>query len=439
MNPTNTLYLECYSGISGDMMVGALLDLGADPDVLRSGLDSLHVEGYTIQITRSQRSSIDACDFHVLLAHPEHDPYPKVSEQDHSHEHTHGEPHIIEPIHLGHHEHRNLSEIVAIIDGSSITDKAKTTAKRIFTIVAQAEAKAHGKPVDEVHFHEVGAVDSIVDIVATAICLDNLGIDAVIVSELYEGTGQVTCQHGVLPIPVPAVVNIAAAHHLPLHLTQVRGELVTPTGAAIAAAIRTEWELPKTFTIRKIGLGSGKRNYEVPSLLRAMLLDIGTEPTQTVIPHQSNTADTDSIWVLEANLDDCSGEALSLTMEILLEQGARDVYYSPIYMKKNRPAYLLGVLCQEEAISRLEEIIFTHTTTIGIRKRKEARVILPRQILTCDTPYGPAAIKCCSYKDQVFFYPEYESVRSICRDSGLDYGTVYHQLQEIARDNWNLK
>jgi pyridinium-3,5-bisthiocarboxylic acid mononucleotide nickel chelatase len=427
-----TLYLECYSGISGDMTVAALIDLGADTDVLMSGLNSLHVDGYKIEISRKKINSIDACDFHVILDVPEAD-Y-KVDESPahehsypHSHEHSmdaahsHDHPHI----HYGHHEHRNLNEINSIIDGANISDKAKQTAKRIFYIVAAAEAKAHGKPIEEVHFHEVGAVDSIIDIVATAICLDNLGIEEVIVSELYEGTGHVNCQHGVLPVPVPAVVNIAADHHLRLHITNIKGELVTPTGAAIVAAIKTSDILPTEFRIDKIGLGAGKRNYERPSFLRAMLIEDTNQDSAI------NTT-SDKVWVLEANIDDCSGEALSIAMDILLENGAKDVYYTPIYMKKNRPAYLLGVLCSKDKVGVMEELIFTHTTTIGIRKYEADRTTLNRQSKTIATPYGEAVVKVCTFKDKTFFYPECESVKKLSQETGMDYITLYSLIQSLV-------
>lgn len=400
-----TLYLECYSGISGDMTVAALLDLGADQKVLLDGLDSLKVDGYRVVIGRRDKNSISACDFDVILE----DDHAHAEPSRHHHEHSH--------------EHRNLHDINAIIDQSGITARAKALAKKIFYIIAVAEAKAHAKPLDEVHFHEVGAIDSIVDIVAAAICFDNLNIQDVIVSELYEGTGQIKCQHGMLPIPVPAVINIAAEHSLPLHITDISGELVTPTGAAIVAAVKTSGTLPRDMKIQKLGLGAGKRNYPgAAGLLRAMLIE-------EAAPAASSSEDR--IWVLEANLDDCPGEALALTMELLFEQGAKDVYYSPIYMKKNRPAYLLGVLCSREDIARLEGIIFTHTTTIGIRKHEAVRSVLPRVQSSVATPYGAAAVKVCTYQDKTFVYPEYDSLKSLCQKSGQDYMTLYHMVQSL--------
>jgi pyridinium-3,5-bisthiocarboxylic acid mononucleotide nickel chelatase len=261
-NMSKKLYLECYSGISGDMMVGALLDLGADQDVLQQALHSLPVQGFHTTIGRVTKSGLDACDFVVILdaTHENHDhdmEYLHGKDQhhdhdadhhhhNHGHDHHHNHDHDAEH-HHGHaqpHEHRGLTDILTIIEQADMTARAKEIAARIFEILAKAEAQAHGVEVDQVHFHEVGAVDSIVDIVAAAVCFDNLGITDVIVPVLYEGSGFVRCQHGMIPIPVPAVTHIAANHGLRLHLTRTEGEFVTPTGAAIVAAIRTSEALP---------------------------------------------------------------------------------------------------------------------------------------------------------------------------------------------------
>lgn len=244
-----TLYLECFSGISGDMTVAALLDLGVDPDELQRALGTLPLDGFTTRVSRVTKAGIDACDFDVVLAEDNH---------DHSHHH---------------HTHRGLAEILDILGRSGLSDRAKELASKIFRIIAEAESKAHRVPVEEVHFHEVGAVDSIVDIAAVSFCIDYLGVEDVIVPVLYEGTGTVRCQHGILPVPVPAVLNIAEAHHLDFHFTPAQGEFVTPTGAAIVAALRTAASLPGEFTVLKTGIGAGKRYYERPSLLRAMLIE----------------------------------------------------------------------------------------------------------------------------------------------------------------------
>ena len=269
-----TLYLECYSGISGDMTVAALLDLGADRLVLDRVLKSLKVSGFETKISRVVKSGIDACDFDVVLDkdHENHDHDMEYLHGDHHHaEHHHGhEDHHHDEHH--HHEHRSPEDIIHIIGHASMTDSARELACKIVKILANAEAKAHGVPLEQVHFHEVGAVDSIVDIVAAAVCADSLNFDEVYIPQLNEGRGMVRCQHGLLPIPVPAVANIITDHHLKLHITNVDGELVTPTGAAIAAALRTSEQLPEQFVIEKVGIGAGKREYECVGVLRAMMI-----------------------------------------------------------------------------------------------------------------------------------------------------------------------
>lgn len=253
---SKTLYLECYSGISGDMTVAALLDLGADREVLKESLKSLPVGGFRTEITRVKKSGLDACDFSVILEQDNHDhdmeylhgsekSYTGHHEHSHevNHEHHHGHTHS----HEHPHEHRGMKEITEIIQKSEMTVRAKKMAMRVFDILAQAESKAHGVPVEEVHFHEVGAVDSIVDIAAIAICMDNLDISNVIVPVLYEGTGFIRCQHGQIPVPVPAVTHIAETHKLKLKITDIQGELVTPTGAAVVAAFRTSGQITGRF------------------------------------------------------------------------------------------------------------------------------------------------------------------------------------------------
>lgn len=269
------LYFDCASGISGDMSVAALLDLGADKKMLLDTLDSLNLSGYKIEISELEKSGICACDFNVLLdkKHENHDhemEYLHGKDCGHNHiEHEHKDAHQ-HNTHTHHHEHRSLPDILSILENSSMTAGAKAMASKIFEILAEGEARAHRVPKEQVHFHEVGAVDSIVDIAAFAICMDFLGYKEVFLPVLREGQGTIRCQHGILPIPVPATSNIVCAHKLPLSIAPVQGELVTPTGAAIAAAIATSFTLPETFQINKIGVGAGKRNYEVPGILRVM-------------------------------------------------------------------------------------------------------------------------------------------------------------------------
>lgn len=411
-----TMYLECQSGISGDMTVAALLDLGADEEVLKKALSSLPVSGFQIQISRVKKAGLDVCDFDVLLdkVHENHD---HDMEYLHGHSHEHSHNHSAHAHH--HHVHRGMKEIMDILNAAALADRARATAVRIFTILGEAEAKAHGTTLEEVHFHEVGAVDSIVDIVSVAVCLDNLGIEEVIVPEICEGGGTIRCQHGILPVPVPAVTNIAAAHGLNLHLTGEEGEYITPTGAAIVAAVGTSQTLPESFIIRKIGLGAGKREYKRPGILRAMLIETQKKETKDVI------------WKLESDIDDCSGEVLGYIMDLLFQAGAREVHYVPVFMKKNRPAYEICVLCTEDLIPAMEEILFCETTTIGIRRQCMERTILNRENRRVETSYGEARVKLCELPGTNGVwrcYPEYDSVIALCKVSGLSYQDMYQQI-----------
>lgn len=290
------LYLECNAGISGDMLVAALLDLGADRAKLDEALQSIPAKGFTYNISRVSKAGVDCCDFDVVLdaEHENHDhdmsflhgeavaahvhshehEHCHEHHHEHEHEHHHEHDHVHTPHeHHHHHEHRGLKEVIEIINGTQMSEQARALALKIFDIIAEAEGKAHAVAKEDVHFHEVGAIDSIVDIVAIAVCFDSLGVGEVIVPELCEGRGTVRCQHGVLPVPVPATANIMQSFGLNVRLLPVQGEFVTPTGAAAAAALMTTDELPEQFKICAIGLGAGKRQYERPSILRALLIE----------------------------------------------------------------------------------------------------------------------------------------------------------------------
>ncbi len=409
-----TLYLECYSGISGDMAVGALLDLGADRTVLEAALDSLDVGSFRTEITEVSKSGLRACDFNVILDHDNH---------DHDDAYLYGNATFKEEHAC--HSHRGLKEIRSVISSASMTDRARSMAYRIFDILADAESKVHGVPKDDVHFHEVGAVDSIVDVVSFAVCLDNLGIDEAIVSDLYDGTGTVRCQHGVLPIPVPAVSNIVSDRGLHLHIMDVPGEYVTPTGAAMAAAVRTRKELPSSFSIERIGLGAGKRRTDRAGVLRAMII--------ADAPY-----DKDSVFKLECNIDDCSGEALGFAMDRLMRSGAKDVHFIPAYMKKDRPAYILAVICAEADVREMERIIFEETTTIGIRRVRMDRTVLQREIRTVITRFGDIRVKiCCGMSGDCF--PEYDDVAKVCRDNSIPYRTAYSIIMDDCKKQLGMR
>lgn len=481
------LYLDCSGGISGDMLVAALLDLGADREALDRALSGIEGD-HEICISRVKKMGLDCCDFDVRLSEPEenhdhdmeylfgHDKSLAGGHEDGGHDHHHdsghqhhhedgGHQHHHEDDghdhhhdhhdhhhdgghdhhHEGHHHHRNLGDVENIISSLDMTEGARALALKTFTILASAEAKAHGSTPREVHFHEVGAIDSIVDIVAAAVCFDSLGIERVAIPALGEGSGTVRCAHGILPIPVPAVMNIAGMHCLPITFTGRKGELITPTGAALAAALITDRQLPEVFIPERTGLGAGKRAYEIPSILRAVIIrDEGGKTPQeaegtghTAIAIGKDppvTGGAGTITKLECNMDDIPGEALGYTLERLMASGARDAYFIPVYMKKNRPGVLLTVICDEADRQKLEDIIFSETTTLGIRRIAMERTVLERSMGQVMTEAGAIDVKYSFRNGAGRGMPEYESVRKAALSSGRSFLEVYDMARTKASE-----
>ncbi|MDR1259612.1 MAG: nickel pincer cofactor biosynthesis protein LarC [Tannerellaceae bacterium] len=379
-----TLYFDCFSGISGDMTLSALIDLGVDPDKLTGELRKLRLDGWKISVSEVSKHGV--CARHV-------DVIPDDEEHTHKWFHAHHHHH--------HHPHRTMADISQIITGSDISPKAKDLAIRIFMRLAVAEARVHGTTPEEVHFHEVGAVDSIIDIVGTAICIDMLSPGRIYASVLHDGRGFVKCQHGTIPVPVPAVVETLAARGAEFRQLDVEGELMTPTGAAIVAELAESFGPMPEMRILKTGYGAGTRETEgAPNLLRIVCGEI---PDVTA-------ADAVQEWatVIETNVDDTTPETLGYVMGKLLEAGARDVFFTPVYMKKCRPATLLSVICDESAAAAMEHILFTETSTIGVRKYVAARTCLPRRIVTVTTPYGDVKAKEICYNGVVRQNVEYD-------------------------------
>lgn len=393
------LYWECYSGISGDMVVGALLDLGASEQELRRQLATLPLEGYTIAIEKGWKQGMAATFFHVdteasptFFFHEEH--------RMHASAHTHTQG-------------RTLSQIHRILERSQLSRHAKQMAKEIFSVLAQAEGAIHGQPADQVILQEVGAVDSIVDIAAAAVCVEELRVDEILVSPLYEGSGFTHCSHGQTPVPAPATVQILKAAGLPFQITKTQGELVTPTGAAIAAALAQPASRP--FVVRKVGVGAGRKEFSHPNVLRAMLVETGERFAE------------DEVCVLRSAIDDSTPEILGHCQGILLEAGALDVQFSPIYMKKNRPAYELTVLCHIKDELAMTERIFRETTAIGLRKSVEWRNVMNREIVWVSVRGIPIACKACTYGTLRKYYVEYESAAQAAGKTGLPLEEIYRE------------
>ena len=397
-----TLYFDCSSGISGNMTLGALLEIVGDEKYLLEELKKLNIDGYKIEISKQVKNGITGTYVNVLLEHEHHH-----SHED-EHEHHHHEHH--------HHEHRNLNDVNNIIDNSSLDNNTKDLAKRIFLRVAKAESKVHNKPLDEVHFHEVGAIDSIVDIVGTAILINKINPDKIISSIVNDGYGFIECAHGTMAVPVPATSEIFANSNVKFRQIDIDTELVTPTGAAIIAELAEDFITLPAMVTEKIGWGTGTKDLKIPNVLKLYYGEI-----------QENS---ENFVVMETNIDDCSGEILGYTSEKLFAQGALDVFYTPIFMKKNRPAYRLTVACRKENMIKLQNIIFRETTTIGIRYRFESRTELGREFVEIDTKYGKIKAKKVTNNGETYVYPEYESMKKIAEEKNIPLKELY-KLEEL--------
>lgn len=401
-----TLYFDCSSGISGNMTLGALLEIVGDEKYLLKKLKKLNIDGYKIEISKQVKNGITGTYVNVILEHDEHHHH-----HDHHHEgeHEHAHEHH-------HHEHRNLNDVYNIIDNSSLDENTKDLAKRIFLRVAKAESKVHNKPLEEVHFHEVGAIDSIVDIVGTAILINKINPDKIISSVVNDGYGFIECAHGTMAVPVPATSEIFAASNVKFRQIDIDTELVTPTGAAIIAELAEDFVTLPAMVTKKIGWGTGSKDLKIPNVLKAYYGEIQEQ--------------NENLVVMETNIDDCSGEILGYTSEKLFENGALDVFYTPIFMKKNRPAYRLSVACRKEDMFKLQNIIFKETTTIGIRYRFESRTELVREFVEIDTRYGKIKAKKVTNNGETYVYPEYESMKELAEKNNITLKELY-KLEEL--------
>jgi pyridinium-3,5-bisthiocarboxylic acid mononucleotide nickel chelatase len=387
-----TLYFDCFSGISGDMTIGALLDLGLDFEYLKAQLKKLPVEGYELKAGRVVRSNLSAMKFDVEVE----------GDTGHHHHHHHDD----HGHHHPDHHHRKASEILHMIGNSSITPNAKRIATEIFTKLAVSEGKVHNIRPEDVEFHEVGAVDSIVDCVGAAIGFDALGIERFLCSAINIGSGFIHCQHGVMPVPAPATADLL--RNATIYSKHANTELVTPTGAAILAAVVNYFGPLENFVTERIGYGAGTKEFpDFPNCVRLMLGKETDAPTQDVI-------------VIEANIDDMTPQNFGYVTEKLLGAGALDVFTIPVQMKKGRPGHLLQVLTPPQVADTISRIIFEETTTIGVRRHTATRTILDREFVEVETEYGKVKVKVSRLAgDVVNFTPEYEDCARLARERSV--------------------
>lgn len=381
-----TLYFDCYSGISGNMTLGALLDIIDNDNYLIDELKKLNLDEYKIEISNKEKNGITGKYVDVILE--------DSNDKDHKLQ-----------------QHRNLYDINKIIDESSLDEKTKNLSKKIFLRVAKAEAKVHNKKLEEVHFHEVGALDSIIDIVGTAILINKINPDKILSSIVNDGYGFIECAHGTMSVPVPATSEIFANSNVKFKQIDIDTELVTPTGAAIISELAEEFTTLPAMNVKKIGWGAGYKELRIPNLLKVYYGEMKENNGQII--------------VMETNIDDSTGEILGYTQEKLLKNGALDVFFTPIFMKKNRPAYRLTVACRKKDMINLQNIIFKETTTIGIRYREEYRTELQRENIEINTKYGKIKAKKVNNNGETYIYPEYESLKEISEKYNIPLKELY--------------
>lgn len=395
------LYFDCFAGASGDMILGALLDLGLDLEALKNELAGLSLPGYRVEAGKVVKSGFSATKFDVLdeAGH-------NFDEQD-GHEHQH------------HHSHRrNLSDITGIIEESRLATEVKAGSLAIFRRLADAEAKIHGTTPEEIHFHEVGAVDAIVDIVGAVIGFRLLHIGKIVVSPLPLGRGFVHCQHGLIPVPAPATLELLSG--MPVFGSEHNGETVTPTGAAILSTLAAACGPMPALNVIKVGYGAGTRDFGVPNLLRVVL----GEESKSAANFQGCSPET--VMELEANIDDMNPEFYDFAFEQLFKKGALDVFLVPVLMKKNRPANIIRVLCAEKDLNELVGIMFRETSTLGVRVNRGQRFCLPREVVTVLTQYGEIRLKLARLNGQVVnCAPEYEDCKRQAAAHGVPVKKVY--------------
>ena len=412
----NILYFDCFSGASGDMILGALLDAGLPLEDLRAALGSLALGAVKLEVARVDRSGIGATNFKVFAGDHGHQHDEGHGHDHHHHDHDSAPDHSHSHAHDPGHHHRGLSEICTMVDGSALSPTAKDRAKHLFTRLATVEAEIHQQPVEEIHLHEVGAVDSIIDIAGAVFGLEWLGADRIVASPLNVGSGTVACEHGIMPVPAPATARLVA--DVPVYSTGTQAELLTPTGALLITDYAESYGPMPAMRIRQLGYGAGDRDLPgAPNVLRIAVGDDAGAP------------DLQRVVVLESEIDDMNPQIFGVLMDQLLTAGALDVFYAPIQMKKNRPGTLVSVVALPEHRDALSGVLFRETTTLGVRFSEMDRERLEREIRSVETPLGTVRFKVARRDGQVVnVAPEFDDCAALAAQHGLSI----KQVQAIA-------
>jgi len=420
-----TLYLECAMGAAGDMLTAALLELLPDREAFVRRMNEVGLPG--VRFTAEPSVKCGLVGTHVRVSvhgeeerpgdvcepHHDHDhDHDHGHDHGHDHDHDHGHDHDHDHNHE-HHHHASLADIGTVIDGLAVSERVKSDARAVYSLIAGAESRVHGRPVSEVHFHEVGALDAVADVVAVCMLMEILAPDRVLVSPVHVGAGHVRCAHGMLPVPAPATALLLEG--VPIYGGQVQGELCTPTGAALLRHFADAFGDRPVMVTRAVGCGMGQKDFERANCVRAFLGE--------------SAARREAIVRLECNLDDMTGEALGFAMERLLDGGARDVYTTPIGMKKSRPGVMLSCVCLPEDADALAALMLKHTTTLGVRRISCDRYVLDRSVRTVGTPFGPVRVKRGEGFGVAREKPEYEDVAAVARENGWSLQETRDQLR----------
>ena len=411
-----TLYLECNMGAAGDMLTAALLELTEDRQAFTDRMNAIGLPGVKVEAEPAVKCGITGTHMRVTVNGAEEesldaDSHGHDHHHDHEHEHHHDHDHDHEH---GHHHHASVKDIGEIIDGLDVPEKVKADAKAVYALIAEAESRVHGRPVTEIHFHEVGTMDAVADVVGVCLLMDMIAPEQVIASPVHTGSGHVHCAHGILPVPAPATALILEG--IPSYGGQVKGELCTPTGAALLKHFVSRFGDRPVMAVRAIGYGMGKKDFEQANCVRAFLGD--------------SEGERETVTKLECNLDDMTGEDIGFAMEQLFAAGAHDVYTQPIGMKKSRPGILLSVICRTADADRMAETVMKYTTTLGIRRQDMSRYVLHRESGTVNTAYGEVRVKRADGMGVQKEKAEYEDLAALAREHDVSLNAVREAVRK---------